>query len=343
VSENVILSDIFGEPDCLILNYFVGPNYTFVVSIFNNIIGASRINVGTTGLEDIIDRFRHDLQSPHNTLPGHVDGLELSKLLPDQALERDLDVVIVAPDGPLWRLPFDALPASAGPRSGDLVSGRANLIGDVAPVWITPTLRLFRRLRDRAALLPTTSECVLVVWRTRYAGFATIKQAEAEGAEVVSKARPRLVVHLAEADAIPEAVSRAMPKADIIHIATHAIVGSGDAPSAIVLSGPAGTDVFLSATEIAGLRLKAQVVFLSCCGSALGQASEGEGLVSVGRAFLFAGARCVIASIWPVEDQLTATFVGLFYDQLFGGDVPGIALHSARETLKNPAAGADIG
>ena len=90
-------------------------------------------------------------------------------------------------------------------------------------------------------------------------------------------------------------------------------------------------DDMLWASEIAQLNLRAQVVFLSACSSAVGRLSIGEGLMSVARAFLLAGCQSVIASLWPVVDKEAPLFVQLFYEELFDGRPPAEALQLAKQ------------
>ena len=68
---------------------------------------------------------------------------------------------------------------------------------------------------------------------------------------------------------------------------------------------------------------------LSACGSGLGQVLRGEGLVGLTRAFLFAGSRSVVVSLWNLPDRATSDFMTLFYEALRGGATPPAALRHA--------------
>jgi CHAT domain-containing protein/tetratricopeptide (TPR) repeat protein len=108
----------------------------------------------------------------------------------------------------------------------------------------------------------------------------------------------------------------------ILHLATHSEISEVQPmQSRIVLaeSDGAGEDGDLKTLEICGLKLNADLVVLSGCGTALGKPSRGEGLIGMSRAFLHAGVPSTVASLWPVDDASTALFMKRFYACLKNG------------------------
>jgi CHAT domain-containing protein len=81
------------------------------------------------------------------------------------------------------------------------------------------------------------------------------------------------------------------------------------------------------------VRLDADLVTLSACDSALGKEMGGEGLVGLTRAFQFAGARSVLASLWSVSDVSTADLMTRFYGYLREGRSKDEALRAAQVDL----------
>jgi CHAT domain-containing protein len=114
----------------------------------------------------------------------------------------------------------------------------------------------------------------------------------------------------------------------VLHIATHAYLlpeaCGGDNPlmrSGLVFSG-AGSDRdsgLLTAQEIAGLDLNGvDWAVLSACNTGNGETSAAEGVLGLQRAFRIAGARTVIMTLWPVDDNLSRRFTHELYDQRLG-------------------------
>jgi CHAT domain-containing protein/tetratricopeptide (TPR) repeat protein len=121
----------------------------------------------------------------------------------------------------------------------------------------------------------------------------------------------------------------------VLHFATHAVVDRDHpARSAVVLApGSEDEDGLLQAREIAGLHLQGQLVVLSACSGAAGQRIRGEGVLSLSRAFLHAGARAVVASRWPLADEDALPVFERFYAHLEDGRSVSVALANAQREL----------
>ncbi len=93
----------------------------------------------------------------------------------------------------------------------------------------------------------------------------------------------------------------------------------------------AAEDGILQAWEIfERVRLKADLVVLSACDTGRGKDLGGEGLLSLTRAFQFAGARSVVASLWQVPDEGSADLMIRFYHHLKNGEAAADALRGAQ-------------
>ena len=122
----------------------------------------------------------------------------------------------------------------------------------------------------------------------------------------------------------------------IIHFATHGLANSENPYlSGIVLSLFDETgkpqDGFLRLQDISDLKLASELVVLSACRTALGKEFRGEGLISLTRGFMQAGSKRVLASLWNVNDAVTADFMKHFYQGvLVKGLSPAAALRAAQ-------------
>jgi CHAT domain-containing protein len=102
----------------------------------------------------------------------------------------------------------------------------------------------------------------------------------------------------------------------MIHLAVHAIasLGQPDRAALVLLSDPPnGEDGFLETSEIVQLPLNADLVVLSACDTAVGPIEGEEGIVTLSRAFLLGGARTVVSTLWPIEDDTTLYLMKSFY------------------------------
>jgi CHAT domain-containing protein len=129
----------------------------------------------------------------------------------------------------------------------------------------------------------------------------------------------------------------------VLHFATHALLNnqrpelSGVVLSLVDRSGQPQNG-FLRLHELYNLKIGAELVVLSACQTALGSEMRGEGLQSVARGFMYAGASSVLATLWRVDDRATSEFMARFYRQLLQHNLtPAAALQAAAAELsKDP-------
>ena len=85
--------------------------------------------------------------------------------------------------------------------------------------------------------------------------------------------------------------------------------------------------------DVQAVRVRARLVVLSCCHSGRGEV-KAEGVVGMARAFLCAGARSVLVSLWAIDNEATLLFMKRFYHHLADGESAGIAVHQAIKYLR---------
>jgi tetratricopeptide (TPR) repeat protein len=260
-----------------------------------------------------------------------------------QAVPTGVTRLIVVPDGPLHRVPFDALrlpdgrlaverwaiglaPSATvatvlrrGPRTLPAAGATPQLLalGDPAfarerPASLTREGELFRGAFDAAGGLPR---------------LAASGDEAREVARYASGSEVRL-----RADA-SEAWLRRTPVAHfhVIHLATHALVDENSlARTSLALAPGAGEDGFLSPADLSALELDADLVVLSACRTAGGVVVSGEGLQGLTTPLLEAGARSVIATQWRIGDRSTVALVRDLYDALARGAPVSEALRQAK-------------
>lgn len=138
-----------------------------------------------------------------------------------------------------------------------------------------------------------------------------LRFAEREAKEV-AKVYPQSAVYV-EADATKSKAVSLSPNYEILHFAVHGELTEDDPMgSALLLVG----DGKLSVAEIFSLNLKADAVVLSACETALGKISNGDEIIGLTRAFIYAGTPSVIATLWKVNDRASYELMREFYSDL---------------------------
>jgi CHAT domain-containing protein len=250
-------------------------------------------------------------------------------------LPPEVNELLISADGVLHSLPFPALREQPG---GPPLGARFALVS-------TPSARLWahwvgqKRGTAPGRLLvladPTVSQEIPAGWPVvaaqRAGRLAPLPSAREEGEWLAKRFDGHADLHVG-ADAREQMLKLAdLGRYGVLHFAAHAIADEAEPDrSAVVLAPGAGDDGFLRPSEIEALRLDHAVVVLSACQGASGQAVGGEGVFSLSRSFLKAGADAVIASLWPLRDDDALWFFRAFYRNLAGGNTLGGALQATR-------------
>ena len=121
---------------------------------------------------------------------------------------------------------------------------------------------------------------------------------------------------------------------NILHLATHAIIDEENPLySKLVFALSDSTaidDGELYSFEIYGMKLNCALVTLSACNTGTGKYLDGEGIFSLGRSFLLAGAESVLTSLWEVSDQSTSQIMESFYANIKNGETSPEAIRMAK-------------
>jgi CHAT domain-containing protein len=198
-----------------------------------------------------------------------------------------------------------------------------------------------RVLRGRASDGPATAGASPPEPRAR---FSRLPFSREEAKAIADIAGQRGVFQATDFEASrATALDGALRNHRIIHFATHGVVDTQrPALTGLVLSQLDEHGVpqngYVRLTDIYNMRLDADLVVLSACQTALGKEIKGEGVVGIARAFMYAGAPRVVATLWEVNDAATAELMKLFYrGVLIENRPPAAALRAAQlEMSRNP-------
>ncbi len=140
-------------------------------------------------------------------------------------------------------------------------------------------------------------------------------------------------------ETLMSAIAPKMEAYKYVVFATHGFAGNGIPgimePVLALTMVPPGTDGLLTASEVAGLKMNADVAALTACQTGLGLKLAGEGVMSMGRAFQLAGAKSVIMSLWSVSETSSIKLMESFFKNLRQGKSKLEALTQARFELRS--------
>jgi len=282
---------------------------------------------------------------------ARVEARHLYDLLlaPIGAPSRKVNLIVIR-DGPLYLVPFDAF-----------VDKADHFVAEGQTVIYEPSATSFYLLRSQKHLRSTSDRALLAVGGVPYNPTELKRVSVTRGYEPGSLSdlpSSKDEVMAAEAavhgagDVVligPRATESAFKRAaatqfDILHLAVHGYASTTERNrSALVfLSDPgAGEDGFLQAAEIVQLPLNTNLVVLSACDTAVGPIEGEEGIATLSRAFLLAGARTVISTLWSIDDTFSLFLMKQFYSHLAAHETPAVALTAAkRDMLKKHGAAA---
>ena len=341
------------HPDEVLLEYVLDDPISFCISVTHRGAHIQALPIGRKEVERLAEQFVDEVRAKGV-------GVETSKRLFWALLEpipeaeaKTATRLIVAPDGALNLLPFEALRDNQGEyllksrvisyvpsgtildvlrraRKNEIAASPFLGVGDVAyenqggagrriPAPDTVRGRVLRGMADLSGMrlqdLPQTRE---------------------EVEEIGKIVGPEAVILLGK-DATETAFKKEpLDQFRLLHLAVHGFADTQyPERSALVLGTDpkSGDDGLLQVREIIKLRLNAELTTLSACDTGVGKLQGQEGVSSLVEAFLVAGSKSVVASLWSADDTFASALMERFYLRLGRGEDTGSALREAKLDL----------
>jgi CHAT domain-containing protein len=310
-------------PGQAILGYFWGDRDVFAWWITADTAKAARLGP-VEALQPTVDFLKGAIErrdDPHTWRGAAARAWRelVAPLAPTDAAE-----VLVIADGPIHRIPVEsfipadgALPWGAGRRFsyGPSASVQTTLARAPKPSWSRSLLAV-----GNPALLPGDRADD----ELRAAGLGPLPHAEDE-----ARAIHRLFEEEGGADLLVGSRAtldrwraRDPARYRYLHFALHAVASDRRPDAGALLFGGGRLDL----AAVRRLRLEAELATLSACETGVGRWVRGEGVIGLQHAFLSAGARSVVVTLWQVADRSTADFMGAFYGEVRAGRSPAEAL-----------------
>jgi len=339
------------HPDEVLLEYVLDDPISYCISVTHRGAHVQALPIGRKEIETIAEQFVDEVRAKGA-------GAETSKRLFGALLEpipeaKTAATLIIAPDGSLNLLPFEALRDNQGeyllksrvvsyvPSGtildvlrrasknenaarpflgvGDVVYENQGGAGRTIPAPDTVRGRVLRGVADFSGMrlqdLPQTREEVKEIGKI--VGSDAVILLGKDATETAFKKEP-------------------LDQFRVLHLAVHGFADTQyPERSALVLGTDpkSGDDGLLQVREIIRLRLNAELTTLSACDTGVGKLQGQEGVSSLVEAFLAAGSKSVVASLWSADDTFASALMDRFYLRLGRGEDTGSALRDAKLDL----------
>jgi CHAT domain-containing protein/tetratricopeptide (TPR) repeat protein len=284
----------------VILHYTFLHDQLLILTLFENGCEVHTVPVTAGHVQRLAAAWRQELST--TTARVQAEGQELFRLLVAPAWGRvgKAERLALVADGPIHEVPFAALPID-----------HDQLLIQRLDVRLLPAMAL-RAAGHHRPRAPVARGLAVVASGSGSAteGLAALPFAQSEAASVSQMLQTAGLTLAVDAKT---ALIDQLTRATVFHFAGHAVVNSSfPLISHLVLSGT--QEPWVTAREIAGSRMThLQLVVLSACETESGASFGGDGPASLARSFLVSGASQVVATLWPIEDRTTSTFVKAFY------------------------------
>ncbi|MEH2319978.1 MAG: CHAT domain-containing tetratricopeptide repeat protein [Nostoc sp.] len=209
--------------------------------------------------------------------------------------------VIFVPQHELFLIPFSALQNKA---TGRFLIEQHTIVTVPSLMMLNLTHQQKERVKDfKLGVTGGFIDALVVGNPTMPIGLKPLPHAEEEAKEIASLLNTEALIGN---NALKLNILQQMPKARLIHLATHGILDIPESliPGAIALASSGNDSGFLTSSEILDLDLNAELVVLSACDTGRGIITS-DGVIGLSRCLFLAGVPSLILSLWEVQDSST--------------------------------------
>jgi CHAT domain-containing protein len=338
------------EPNNALLEYFVGDSSIFIFRIEKDKYEVKEVKRDFP-LEEWVKQLRDNISQP---LPFAYEAyLEVAPKLYEKLVapvaEGLPERLVIVPDGILGYIPFEAL-LMAKPDANNLYAAeRLPYLLREHQVSYCYSATLLREMKEKKhrqtpkremlAVAPfTTVDTVLSSHLDQSDWLASTRSDTLLGLPY-SKAEVDSIQKIFKTDAFYGAEASEAAFVDragdyrILHLSTHGKADArvGDYSYLAFYPQPDSLEnELLYVRDLYNLQLNADLVVLSACETGTGELQQGEGIISLARAFAYAGAKSIATTLWQVNDQSTQELMVRFYRYLKSGMTKDAALRQAK-------------
>lgn len=336
--QTITLAQLQGNlsPSEAVLEYVIDDPASYCLIITRKKYRIAKL-AGKQTISPVVAAYLKEVKAKH---AAHAEARKLFQLLLDLVPEAQTkQQLIIVRDGQLHLVPFDAL-----------VDIHHRYVVESQTVVYAPSATSFFLLRT-APRPRRADQSLLAVGGVPYeksglkqsavtrgfndTGLSDLPSSEDEARAAIDALPNRMNSLLVGNNATETALKKATNHG-MMHLAVHAIANEArpDRAALVLLSDPPnGEDGFLQTSEIVQLPLNADLIVLSACDTAVGPIEGQEGITTLSRAFLLAGARTVVSTLWSIDDDTTLYLMKDFYAELARKRSPTYALRIAKQNM----------
>ena len=353
----------------VLIEYFFGRNDVYAILATDREVSLVPLAKAATLAEEIHYYLLFLTLDPCGSFKGETGGRILFRKLLEPVMRKippNTKRLVIVPDGPLWSLPFETLIGPAGlddsasgqgatgfeflikkyelayaPSASGLIYatkrngrswdkdwlGLARLKEFPIPVMTLPVYFSGHLAHETDFPFPLST----LAWGREFPSLPGAVDEVQAVAGMFDRDRRTLLIGRGASESALKGLD--LSRYRIIHLATHGIVDDIDWRHSALLLGAderSGEDGLLQSREIFRLGLKADLAVLSACRSSTADSEVSGGLSGLSFSFFMAGARSVLASLWPVNDTSTRQFMESFYRHARRGQGWADALREAK-------------
>ncbi|MBW1295856.1 CHAT domain-containing protein [Aquimarina litoralis] len=322
-----------------LLEFFTADSTTYAFTISKSNIAVKELS--TSKLEEQIKEFQSAITKDYEAYKEISYELYETLIAP---IRKELvgSQLIIVPDGPLWHLNFDLL--LTGESASNNPTNWPYLLKDYAISYANSATLLFRDKLEQEPDSKTLQECLAFSFSGEDNATTTtnvrLRSLRGSGTDLPgTREEIGAIANIVDgqyfygSEATEQNFKQHAGAYNILHLALHGDVDNERPENSklyFTKSKDTVEDNYLYSHELFALDIPAELTVLSACNTGTGKIAKGEGIMSLGNAFQYAGTKSLLLTNWEVSDETTPKIMEYFYRNLKDGKNKAEALQQAK-------------
>lgn len=321
------IQKVLPDRNSVMIKYFLGDSAYYIYVITKNEFKVHRIK-NTGKIELSIQNFLTGINQRNQKLYADNAWYLYNALIKSVQLPKQINRLIIIPDGKLSYVPFEAF--IKNPPENKNYAGLSYLLRDyVIQYHISATLMVENASQAR----PQQANVFGAFAPVEFNSSLNVSALVNSESEVKAAASLMDGDYMLRGQATEAIFKNTVSHYTVLHLATHTIIDDQNPLQSKILFFSAGdslNDGVLHNYELYNIKLKAKLVTLSACNTGVGKITYSEGVMSLARAFMYAGSPGLIMTLWPTADKASQVIMNAFYKELATGKDRTDALRDAK-------------